>query len=123
MATIPKQVGSQLRILRIPKEETHETMANALAITPGTYAKIERSETDPSATRQHGIAKILKVNVKQLLSDEGATQSGSVTREEMNLLYSDLQLFSQGLNQIKSDLAITKSALPIKPIGKNKRKS
>ena len=44
-------------------------MGAELCITPGAYAKIERGETDPSATRLLQIADILKVDVSIFFHD------------------------------------------------------
>lgn len=68
--SITQEIGSRIRKLRINNDYTQETMANELDITAGAYAKIERGETDPSATRLFQIAKILKVDVIALLKDE-----------------------------------------------------
>jgi len=53
-------------------------MGVELGITAGAYAKIERGETDPSATRLLQIADILGVDVNVFFHD---TQSGSRVEE------------------------------------------
>jgi transcriptional regulator with XRE-family HTH domain len=45
-------------------------MADELGIEPGTYAKIERGETDVQVTRLFAIAKILKVNITEFFQDK-----------------------------------------------------
>lgn len=44
-------------------------MAAELEITAGAYAKIERGETDPSATRLLKIAEILEVDITTFFKD------------------------------------------------------
>ena len=77
--TIPEQIGTRIRRVRINKDHTQEDLAKALHLTVGAYAKIERGETDPSITRLFELAKILKVDITAFLHDEaGVPVSGNV---------------------------------------------
>ncbi|MFX6803654.1 helix-turn-helix transcriptional regulator, partial [Acinetobacter baumannii] len=46
-----ESIGYRIRKLREQKDYTQDNMGAELGITPGAYAKIERDETDPSASR------------------------------------------------------------------------
>jgi transcriptional regulator with XRE-family HTH domain len=70
--TITQEIGTRIRRIRINKDHTQDDMAKALDLTVGAYAKIERGETDPSATRLFELAKILKVDIVAFLKDEVA---------------------------------------------------
>lgn len=85
-------------------------MATALELTPGAYAKIERGETDPSASRLFQIAKILKVDIMALLKDTPIQESSSkkesmITRAEWEQLSGHMNLLNKELEKIKSQLA------------------
>jgi transcriptional regulator with XRE-family HTH domain len=64
---VKKEIGTRIRKLRESKDYTQDNMAAELEITAGAYAKIERGETDPSATRLLKIAEILEVDIPHSL--------------------------------------------------------
>lgn len=65
-----KVVGNRIRKIREHQDYSQSNMADELGIEPGTYAKIERGETDVQVTRLYAIAKILKVNVIDFFQDK-----------------------------------------------------
>ncbi len=73
-----KAIGYRIRKLRESKDYSQDNMGVELGITAGAYAKIERGETDPSATRLLQIADILGVDVNVFFHD---TQAGSRVEE------------------------------------------
>jgi transcriptional regulator with XRE-family HTH domain len=75
---VKKAIGYRIRKLRESKDYSQDNMGVELGITAGAYAKIERGETDPSATRLLQIADILGVDVNVFFHD---TQSGSRVEE------------------------------------------
>ncbi|MEO8173391.1 MAG: helix-turn-helix transcriptional regulator [Sediminibacterium sp.] len=95
-----KQIGTRIRKLREAKDYTQDNMAAELEITAGAYAKIERGETDPSATRLLKIAEILEVDVITFFKDTLQTvkvedpgkQYGVATRADIENI---LQLIKQ----------------------------
>ncbi len=81
-----------------------------LGITAGAYAKIERGETDPSATRLMKIAEILEVAVASFFTDTNtptpAAQStqqpyGYATKNEVEQLTSLVKQLSVDIEKLK----------------------
>lgn len=66
----PKEIGERIRAARVKNKLTQEDVAIKLKVTPSAYTKIERGETDPSATRLFELANIFKVDIVTLLKDE-----------------------------------------------------
>lgn len=64
-----KTIGYRIRKIRESKDYSQDNMGMELGITAGAYAKIERGETDPSATRLLKIAEILGVHVAVFFPD------------------------------------------------------
>ncbi|MDX1907139.1 MAG: helix-turn-helix transcriptional regulator [Bacteroidia bacterium] len=64
-----KTVGDKIRFLRQSLELTQENVADALQMSSGGYAKIERGETDLSLTRLHQIADVLGVKASDILGE------------------------------------------------------
>lgn len=62
-----KQIHLNIRKFRELKNITRKEMAERLGITGSGYYKIERGEIDPSISRLLEIARILGVNVNQML--------------------------------------------------------
>ncbi len=80
-------------------------MAAELDITAGAYAKIERGETDPSATRLIRIAEILEVDVAAFFKDPAPF---SLTEDPLNpygfATKHDVENLSQMLRQLSREL-------------------
>jgi transcriptional regulator with XRE-family HTH domain len=117
--TITQEIGKRIRKLRINNDHTQETMAQALELTPGAYAKIERGETDPSVTRLFEIAQILKVDIVVLLKDEVsrnvARKAGSaISRDEFDTLMATVSGIEKSLSNIQPEPAKSKKAVPRK---------
>jgi transcriptional regulator with XRE-family HTH domain len=60
---VKHSIGQKIRDLRLEKDYTLKTISGKLGISISAYAKIERDETDPQASRLIEIAKILRVEV------------------------------------------------------------
>lgn len=60
-------IGGKIKTLRSLKGYSQEKMAELLDISPTSYAKIERDETDVNISRLEQIAKILELSVLELL--------------------------------------------------------
>jgi transcriptional regulator with XRE-family HTH domain len=121
---VKKNIGDRIRKIRVSKELTQENVADDIGITPGAYAKIERGETDVSASRLFQIAKTLKVNAADFFEDvipafkDDGSNYGYATKEEVeslskavNTLTKEIEKFSQELQEIK------------RPSGKKNKKS
>lgn len=111
-----KEIGTRIRKLRESKDYTQDNMATELDITAGAYAKIERGETDPSATRLLKIAEILGVDVAIFFKDsspaylpEHGTQQpyGFASKTELEQL-------AQLVKQLGRDIEKLKQQLPAK---------
>lgn len=66
-------VGSKIRKLRNEKEYSQEYMAQKLNISPATYSKWERGETDLTINQLEKVAKVFEVGVVELM-DSGVAQ-------------------------------------------------
>jgi transcriptional regulator with XRE-family HTH domain len=66
-------IGNKIRKVRLEREYSQEYMAQKLNISPATYSKRERGETDMTVSQVEDTAKILEVTVAELL-DFGNTQ-------------------------------------------------
>lgn len=88
-------------------------MAAELEITAGAYAKIERGETDPSATRLLRIAEILEVDVANFFTGgnpvpqqvmQSAPQYGYASKEELAQLTQLVKQLGRELEKLKEQL-------------------
>ena len=82
--TVKKAIGYRIRKLRESKDYSQENMGGELGITAGAYAKIERGETDPSATRLLRIAEVLGVDVYTFFHDNQLRPVSSVVNQPPN---------------------------------------
>ncbi len=111
-----KAIGTRIRKLRVSKDYTQDNMAAELEITAGAYAKIERGETDPSATRLIQIAEILGVDIAfffqeaanpQQLLDKN-THYGNASYQDIEKLHILIESLSRDMEKIKLELALIK---------------
>lgn len=63
-----KTLGQKLKTLRLRSGHTQKDVADMLDISVPAYSKIETGLTDPSYSRMIQIAKIYKMDIKQLLN-------------------------------------------------------
>lgn len=113
-----KAIGTRIRKLRVSKDLTQDNMATELDITAGAYAKIERGETDPSATRLIQIAEILGVEVAfffqetinplQLLDKN--TNYGYASQQDFEKLTVSIEWLKREMEKIKTELASNKKS-------------
>ena len=121
-AIVKKAVGNRIRKIRENQDYSQSNMADELGIEPGTYAKIERGETDVQVTRLFAIAKILKVNVIDFFQDrkEPALEDpskyyGFATKHDIEQLTHVIQKLSLEVEKLKN-----KMEAPKKPFRKKK---
>ncbi|MEO8172787.1 MAG: helix-turn-helix transcriptional regulator [Sediminibacterium sp.] len=69
MSDISIAVGQRIRKLREEGGYTQNNIAEALDMSAGAYAKIERGETDPSITRLYELAELMDTEVIKFLTD------------------------------------------------------
>lgn len=75
-------IGDNIKKFRELKNITREKMASELDMTVGGYSKIERSETELTISRIQEIAKVLKVDMSQILNFD-ATQVFNVSNNKL----------------------------------------
>ncbi len=120
-----KEIGTRIRKLRESKDYTQDNMAAELEITAGAYAKIERGETDPSATRLMKIAEILEVDVTIFFKDnlqpakleDPGNQYGFATKQDVEKLAQMIKHQNREIENLKSLFVPVK-----KTTGKKKNK-
>lgn len=113
-----KAIGTRIRKLRELKDYTQDNMATELEITAGAYAKIERGETDPSATRLIQIAEILGVEVAYFfqqpalalntVNEPQANYGQQVSQNAIDHLTQLIELLRKDMEKMKAELAILK---------------
>ena len=115
-----KEIGTRIRKLRESKDYTQDNMAAELDITAGAYAKIERGETDPSATRLVQIAEILEVDVTSFFRDvlpqannveEPNTSYGFATKHEVENLSILLKHLKREVEKLKLQIPANKKTV------------
>ncbi|AFK04086.1 helix-turn-helix domain protein [Emticicia oligotrophica DSM 17448] len=62
--------GDRIRQIRFQKGYSQENMADMLGISTTAYGDIERNKTDLTISRANEIAKILGVNIIELLKED-----------------------------------------------------
>ena len=117
-------IGTRIRKLRESKDLTQDNMAIDLGITAGAYAKIERGETDPSATRLLKIAEILEVDITVFFKDSTHTNSivqqttqppyGFATKQEVEQLMQMVKQLSKEIEKLKTPPQPTPPPSPLK---------
>lgn len=82
-------------------------MAAELGITAGAYAKIERGETDPSATRLLQIAEFLEVEVAIFFEGIGPSANKKLSHHEKLpelALRREIELLAQSVRQLNLEI-------------------
>ena len=118
-----KAIGTRIRKLRESKDYTQDNMAAELDITAGAYAKIERGETDPSATRLLKIAEILEVDVTIFFQDHQPAKAeepinpyGFASKNDFDKLAQLIKQLNKEMEKLKMEMAAVKKV----PVKKNK---
>ncbi len=106
-----KVVGHRIRKIRENQDYSQTNMADELGIEPGTYAKIERGETDVQVTRLYAIAKILKVHVIEFFNDrkepsfeDPSKYYGFATKHDIEQLTHVIQKLSLEVEKLKNKM-------------------
>lgn len=107
-----ESIGYRIRKLREQKDYTQDNMGAELGITPGAYAKIERDETDPSASRLIQIAEILGVEVAYFFSTQNTQlvsekpfKYGTASKEDIEELTSLINALKKEVEKLKKEVA------------------
>jgi transcriptional regulator with XRE-family HTH domain len=116
---VKKTIGERIRELRRIKGYTQDNMATDLEITAGAYAKIERGETDPSATRLMKIAEILEVDVTSFFkeaqtttkAEDPANPYGYASKQELDNLAQMIKQLTKEIEKLKGQMEPVKKRL------------
>lgn len=110
-----KIIGNRIRKLRESKDYSQENMGMELGITAGAYAKIERGESDPSATRLIQLAEILGVDVSVFFQDtipnkaeDDIKKYGIATQQDIQAIHELILLLKKELESIKNEIKSSK---------------
>jgi transcriptional regulator with XRE-family HTH domain len=101
---VKKTIGNRIRKLRESKDYSQENMGMELGITAGAYAKIERGESDPSATRLIQIAEILGVEVNVFFHDATPNKAEDDIKKYGIATQHDIQSIHELIVQLKKEL-------------------
>ena len=107
-----KIIGNRIRKLREGKDYSQDNMGVELGITAGAYAKIERGESDPSATRLVRIAEILGVEiavffkdaVSQVNAEDDIKKYGIATKQDIAGIQDLIFLLKNELEVLKIEI-------------------
>jgi transcriptional regulator with XRE-family HTH domain len=112
---VKKAVGNRIRKIRENQDFSQSNMAEELGIEPGTYAKIERGETDVQITRLFAIAKILKVSItdffydrKDLSLEDPLKHYGFATKQDIEQLALLIQKLHNEVEKLKNKDSLRK---------------
>lgn len=110
-----KTIGNRIRKLRESKDYSQENMGMELGITAGAYAKIERGESDPSATRLLQIAEILGVDVTVFFhevtpnkAEDDIKKYGIATQHDIQAIHELIILLKKELESLRAEIKATK---------------
>lgn len=111
-----ESIGYRIRKLREQKDYTQDNMGAELGITAGAYAKIERGETDPSATRLKQIAEILGVEVSYFFQKTATSQHlldktsnyGVASQQDLEQLGTLIESLRRDIEKIRAELSALK---------------
>ena len=123
-----KIIGNRIRKLRESKDYSQDNMGVELGITAGAYAKIERGESDPSATRLIRIAEILDVDVAVFFQDapnpinaqDDIKKYGIATKQDISGLQEIILLLKNELETLKIEVRHAKETKQIRGVNKDK---
>lgn len=104
-----KEIGARIKRLRLLAGLNQQKVSDKLDITPGAFAKIERGETDPSASRLFEIASIFKVDVMNLLKDEVPKETpvkkdSSIAKQDFDNLIKQVNTLSKEFEKFKASM-------------------
>jgi transcriptional regulator with XRE-family HTH domain len=119
---VKKIIGNRIRKLREGKDYSQDNMGVELGITAGAYAKIERGESDPSATRLVRIAEILGVEVAvffqdaptQVNAEDDIKKYGIATKQDLASIQDLILALKNEVDNLKTEIKQVKEARPIK---------
>jgi transcriptional regulator with XRE-family HTH domain len=98
-------VGRNIRHIRELKRWKQDYMASQLGISQKAYSKIENGETNISVNRIIEIAKILEVDVADLLNQDGQVIIGKVTKNQsVNFAQGNVTNHNNGLEAREREL-------------------
>ena len=110
------KIGERIYRIRRSKGLSQAHVAEDLGITSGAYAKIERGETDASASRLLSIAEILEVTIHDFFEDNATGKFmddkrpyGFATKEDVEVLARNMQMIMKEIEKLKEELVEKKA--------------
>lgn len=110
------EINDKIRFFRENKNWSQEEMAQKLGMSTQGYAKIERGENSLNFQRLEEIAKILEVNILELLflgERNVVFFQESINNNNLSIIQSSHDLAFE-IRQLKSDLAHQKEIIEMK---------
>lgn len=114
-------IGTKVRKIRELKNVTQEYMAQQLSISQNAYSKIEREETDVPFSRLEQIAKILDVDILDVIGFDEKKLFFSISENKDNssngliintgLNEKEKIIYDQMINQLKDEIKYLKKVL------------
>ncbi|TAH17470.1 MAG: XRE family transcriptional regulator [Cytophagales bacterium] len=116
------RIGLNIKKIRELRNYTQEYMAESLKMSQTGYSKIERGETDVTVDKINLIAKILDVNLLDLLEFDGKiTVIGSVNDQATGIrngivigkesFDKERQLYEEQIKMLKEEVAYLKNII------------
>lgn len=100
-------VHEQLKIIRLLKGWSQEKMAEKLSYSKNGYAKIERGETELNLSKLERIAKLLEVNLQELVG----VQEGNIFNLVENWTHGNNVRYNIVLSEIEYAHELEKTTL------------
>jgi len=100
------QIAEKLKLIRHAKKWSQEEIAHRLNMSPSAYGSIERGETKLSLERLEEIAKVLEIDVIQLLSstEKNIFNFGGTYSNNCQNWYSNDHLSSKKITELQHEL-------------------
>lgn len=104
------KIGEKIRQTRVIHNLSQENVATELGISVGAYSNIERGKTEITVNRLYQIAKILKVNILDLLSEQYTLAEPPISKysEKPSVTSKEISELKKQLNTLKVEVATLK---------------
>ena len=115
-----QKVIERIKVLRTERKFTQAYMADELGITSGAYSNIERGATPVTLNRLSEIAKILKVEISEIIVDDKMKSNnisdplknyGFATKGDIEELMHIIKQLQNEVEKIKNGKVVVKKVL------------
>jgi XRE family transcriptional regulator, regulator of sulfur utilization len=87
------ELGEKIRLLRLSKGLSQENVADELRISTSAYGDIERNKTELTVSRLVKIAKILNVDIDDIIAKNCKPEANTKEKLELDHLKAELLLW------------------------------